>query len=165
VPDIIASAKGLGSGMPIGACIARKELTENWLPGAHGNTYGGNALACAAAYETICLVQEGLMHNAAEVGAYLMERLQALADRTPQIGQVRGRGLMVGVEFVKGEGSREPDHDGADAVMVETFRRGVLVLTCGKSTIRFCPPLVVTHEQVDKAVEVFESAIYHVYSS
>jgi 4-aminobutyrate aminotransferase len=165
VPDIVASAKGLGSGMPIGACIARKELTENWLPGAHGNTYGGNALACVAAFETLCLVEEELMHNAAEVGTYLREQLQALAGRTPQIGQVRGRGLMVGVEFVKNQTSREPDHDGADAVMVETFRRGVLVLTCGKSTIRFCPPLVVTRQQVDKAVEVFENAINHVYSS
>jgi 4-aminobutyrate aminotransferase len=165
VPDIVASAKGLGSGMPIGACIARKELTENWLPGAHGNTYGGNALACVAAYETLCLVEEELVHNASDVGTYLKEQLQALAGRVPHIGEVRGRGLMVGVEFVKNQSSREPDHDGADAVMVETFRRGVLVLTCGKSTIRFCPPLVVTREQVDKAVEVFENAINHVYSS
>jgi 4-aminobutyrate aminotransferase len=165
LPDIVASAKGLGSGMPIGACIARKELTESWLPGAHGSTYSGNALACAAAYETLCLVEEGMMQNAADVGTYLIEQLQMLADRTPHIGEVRGRGLMVGVEFVKDQASREPDHDGADAVMVEAFRRGVLLLTCGKSTIRFCPPLIVTREQVDKAVEVFEAAINHVYSS
>jgi 4-aminobutyrate aminotransferase len=164
VPDIVASAKGLGSGMPIGACIARKELAENWLPGAHGSTYSGNALACAAAYETLCLVEEGLMQNAAEVGSYLIEQLQALAKRTPHIGQVRGRGLMVGVELLKDPASREPDHDGADTVMVESFRRGVLLLTCGKSTIRFCPPLIATREQVNKAVEVFESAINHVYS-
>src|SRR3712207_4404426 len=142
VPDIVASAKGLGSGMPIGACIARKDLTDNWLPGAHGNTYGGNALACVAAYETLCLVQEQLMDNAREVGAYMLRRLEHLAERHPQIGDVRGKGLMIGCEFVKDRTSKEPDHDGAESVMVEAFRQGLLALTCGKSTIRLCPPLV-----------------------
>ncbi len=165
VPDIVASAKGLGSGMPIGACIARKELTDNWLPGAHGNTYGGNALACTAAYETLCLVEEGLMENAAIVGDYLQEQLRALAERSCHIGEVRGRGLMLGVEFVEDRATREPDHDGADAIMLEAFRRGLLVLTCGKSTIRFCPPLVVTKDEVDKALERFEAAIEQVYES
>jgi 4-aminobutyrate aminotransferase len=163
VPDIVASAKGLGSGMPIGACIARKELTDNWLPGAHGNTYGGNALACAAAFETISLVQEELARNAAEIGAYLKGKLDELAGRSPHIGEVRGRGLMIGVEFVKDHESRAPDQDGADAVMIEAFRRGLLVLTCGRSTIRFCPPLVVTRPEVDRAVDLFEAAIQHVY--
>ncbi len=164
VPDIVASAKGLGSGLPIGACIARQELTENWLPGAHGNTYGGNALACAAAYQTMCLVEEGLMQNAEQVGNYLQKQLRAVAGRCPNIGDVRGRGLMVGVEFVKDAATREADPQGADTVMIEAVRRGVLLLTCGKSTIRFCPPLVVTREQVDHAVDVFEAAINHVYS-
>lgn len=164
VPDIVASAKGLGSGLPIGACIARQELTENWLPGAHGNTYGGNALACAAAYQTMCLVEEGLMQNAEQVGNYLQEQLRLVAGRCPNIGDVRGRGLMVGVEFVKDGSTREADPQGADTVMIEAFRRGVLLLTCGKSTIRFCPPLVVTREQVDHAVDVFEASINHVYS-
>ncbi len=164
VPDIVASAKGLGSGMPIGACIARKDLTDNWLPGAHGNTYGGNALACTAAYETISLVQEGLMRNAADVGEYMNEQLREIAQRQPAIGDVRGRGLMIGVEFVKDRASKEPDHDGADAVMIESFRRGLLVLTCGRSTIRFCPPLIITREQVDRGLEIFESAIEAVYA-
>ncbi len=163
VPDIVASAKGLGSGMPIGACIARKDLTDNWLPGAHGNTYGGNALACAAAYETICLVEEELMDNAAEVGAYLIDQLKEIAGRSPHIGDVRGRGLMIGVEFVKDRATNEPDHAGSDAVMLEAFRRGLLVLTCGKSTIRLCPPLVVTRDEVDRAMDIFESAIESVY--
>ena len=163
VPDIVASAKGLGSGLPIGACIARKELTDNWLPGAHGNTYGGNALACVAAYETLCLVEEELMQNAALAGRYFQEQLQALAERSPNIGQVRGRGLMIGVEFVKDRATRAPDHDGADAVMLEAFRRGLLVLTCGRSTIRFCPPLVVTREQIDQAMWLFEAAVNQVY--
>lgn len=164
-PDIVASAKGLGSGMPIGACIARRELTDNWLPGAHGNTFGGNALACVAASETISLVEESLMRNAAEVGDYLRRQLEKLAERVPQIGQVRGRGLMIGVEFVKDPGTREHDSAGADQVMVEAYRRGLLVLTCGRSTIRFCPPLVVTREQVDRAIELFETSINHVYAS
>jgi 4-aminobutyrate aminotransferase len=105
------------------------------------------------------------MQNAADVGAYLIDKLQGLAERSPRIGQVRGRGMMVGVEFVKDRATREADHDGADAVMVEAFRRGVLLLTCGKSTIRFCPPLVATRDHVDRAVMVFEAAINHVYSS
>ncbi len=162
VPDIVASAKGLGSGMPIGASIARSDLSANWLPGAHGNTYGGNALACAAAYETLSIVEESLMDNAADVGAYFQEQLRALARRTPTIGDVRGRGLMIGVELVKDQITLEPDHDGADAVMVEAFRQGLLVLTCGKSTIRFCPPLTVTRAEVDQALELFEAALVHV---
>ncbi len=163
VPDIVASAKGLGSGMPMGACIARKELTDNWLPGAHGNTYGGNALAAVAAYETLGLVQAELMENAREVGMYLQQRLQAIADRTTNIGMVRGKGLMIGVEFVQDKTSKVPDHDGAENVMVEAFRRGLLLLTCGKSTIRFCPPLVLTKAQVDEGLAIFEETIQAVY--
>jgi 4-aminobutyrate aminotransferase len=165
VPDIVASAKGLGSGMPVGACIARKELTDNWLPGAHGNTYGGNALAAVAAYETLSLVEEELMDNAREVGAYLMSQLQEIAGRSPNIGMVRGKGLMIGVEFVRDKASKEPDHDGADQVMVEAFRRGLLLLTCGKSTIRFCPPLVLTREQVDEGMAIFEDTLQAVYGA
>lgn len=163
VPDIIASAKGLGSGMPIGACIARKELTDNWLPGAHGNTYGGNALACTAAYETLCLVEEELMENAREVGAYLHSCLEQIATQQPNMGSVRGRGLMIGVEFVEDAQTKAPDHDGAEAVMVEAFKRGLLLLTCGKSTIRFCPPLVLTREQVDEGLEILEETLNEVY--
>lgn len=163
VPDIVASAKGLGSGMPIGACIARKELTDNWLPGAHGNTYGGNALAAVAAYETLGLVQDELMENAQRVGAYLRQELQGIADRTNNIGKVRGEGLMIGVEFVQDKTSKVPDPDGAERVMVEAFRRGLLLLTCGKSTIRFCPPLVLTREQVDEGLAIFEETVQAVY--
>ncbi len=164
VPDIVASAKGLGSGMPVGACIARKELTDNWLPGAHGNTYGGNALAAVAAYETLCLVQDELMDNAREVGDYLQQRLHEIAGRSANIGAVRGKGLMIGVEFVKDKATKEPDHDGAESVMVEAFQRGLLLLTCGKSTIRFCPPLVLTREQVDEGLAIFEETLQAVYS-
>ncbi len=164
VPDIIASAKGLGSGMPIGACIARKELTDNWLPGAHGNTYGGNAMACTAAYHTLCLLEEGLMDNAREVGDYMQSCLKQIAVNQPNIGEVRGRGMFIGVEFVKDRASKEQDHDGADAVMTEAFRRGLLLLTCGRSTIRFCPPLVLTKAQVDEGLEIFEDTLNAVYA-
>lgn len=164
VPDIITSAKGLGSGMPIGACIARKELTDNWLPGAHGNTYGGNALACTAAYETLCLVEEELMANAREVGGYMMQCLDQIATRSNNIAQIRGKGLMIGCEFVKDKTTKEPDPAGAEQVMVDAFRRGLLLLTCGKSTIRFCPPLVVTKEQIDEGLSIFEETVQAVYN-
>lgn len=159
VPDIVASAKGLGSGMPIGACIARKELTDGWLPGAHGNTYGGNALAAVAAFETLSLVQEELVDNAREVGAYVRHSLEQLVAGNDRIGQVRGLGLMIGVEFVRDRAGKEPDREAADAVMVEAFRRGLLLLTCGKSTIRFCPPLVLARQQVDEGMAIFEDTL------
>ncbi|HWQ15666.1 MAG TPA: acetyl ornithine aminotransferase family protein [Roseiflexaceae bacterium] len=159
VPDIVASAKGLGGGMPIGAMIARRELTEQWEPGSHGNTYGGNALACAAAYEVLGLVQEELAANAARVGAHLMAGLQELQARYAAIGDVRGRGLMIGVEFVKDRASREPARALAHQIMEEAFRRGLLLLTCGASTIRFCPPLVLTEAQADEGLNMFEAAI------
>lgn len=164
VPDIVASAKGLGSGMPIGACIARKELTDNWLPGAHGNTYGGNALAAVAAYETLGLLQESLMDNAREVGDYMRQCLEQIATRSEHIGAVRGRGMMIGCEFVKDKTTRAPDHDGSENVMIEAFRRGLLLLTCGKSTVRFCPPLVLTRAEVDEGLTIFEETVQAVYS-
>jgi 4-aminobutyrate aminotransferase len=157
VPDIVASAKGLGGGLPLGAMIARSELARKWQPGSHGNTYGGNGLTCAVAYELLTMVEEELMDNAATVGAYLLEQLQALQQRFPQIGAVRGRGLMIGVEFVDSQGN--PAGALAEAVMVESFRKGLLVLTCGASTIRFCPPLTLTKAQADEAVARFALAI------
>jgi 4-aminobutyrate aminotransferase len=160
VPDIVASAKGLGGGMPIGAMIAREELTRRWQPGAHGNTYGGNGISCATAYETLCLVEEELMANAARVGQHLMDGLRDLQRRTPQIGDVRGRGLMIGVELVDAHGA--PAKVLANAVMDEAFRRGLLLLTCGASTIRFCPPLVLSSEEADQAVAMFEETLHAV---
>lgn len=158
VPDIVASAKGLGGGLPIGAMIAREELARRWEPGSHGNTYGGNGLTCAVTHELLHLVEDELMDNAALVGLHLLGRLEDLALRFPQIGAVRGRGLMIGVEFVD-PASGEPDHDLAELVMTESFRKGLLVLTCGPSTVRFCPPLVLTREQADEAVERFALAL------
>lgn len=158
-PDIVVSAKGLGGGLPIGAIIARRALTERWTPGAHGSTYSGNALSCAAANVVLDLVRDGLADNARAVGAHLMRGLATLHQRYPVIGDVRGRGLMIGIEFVSDRGSRAPDHDLAEAVMLQAFRRGVLLLTCGESTIRLCPPLVLTATQADEALNVLEASI------
>ena len=159
IPDIIASAKGLGGGVPIGAMIARRELMERWLPGAHGNTYGGNALACAAAYEVLSLVESELISNAAQVGDYLMNGLLALKERYQVIGDVRGRGLMLGIDFVKDRVTKEPHKAFANAMMEEGFKRGLLVLTCGASTVRLCPPLVLTEAQADEALTLFEGTV------
>ena len=159
VPDIIASAKGLGGGVPIGAMIAKRDLMEMWEAGAHGNTYGGNALACAAAYEVLDLVENELTDNAARVGAYLMNGLLALKERYPAIGDVRGRGLMIGIDFVKDRVTKEPAKELANAMMEEAFKRGMLVLTCGASTVRLCPPLVLTEEQADEALLIFEATL------
>jgi 4-aminobutyrate aminotransferase len=159
VPDIIAAAKGLGGGMPIGAMIARKELTDRWGAGAHGSTYAGHALACAAAYEVLSLVEEELAENAANVGSYLKQGLEELAGRYDVIGEVRGRGLMVGVEFVENRDTKVPAKQLADQLMEECFRRGLLVLTCGASTIRFCPPLTLTEAQVNEGLTIFEEAL------
>jgi 4-aminobutyrate aminotransferase len=159
IPDILAIAKGLGGGVPIGAIVARKELTAVWEPGSHGNTFGGNALACAAANEVLDLVQHELAANAARVGAYLMQGLRDLQQRYDVIGDVRGRGLMIGIELVKDRETREPARALAQCVMEEAFRRGLLILTCGASTIRLCPPLVLTEAQVDEGLTIFEAAL------
>jgi 4-aminobutyrate aminotransferase len=159
VPDILASAKGLGGGMPIGAMIGRRELTMQWEPGAHGSTYSGNAMACASANVILDLVREELTENAAQVGAYFKQQLEALATRYEQIGDVRGRGLMLGVDFVKDRTSKMPDKALANAMMDECFKRGALVLTCGASTVRFCPPLTITRELVDEGLSIFETAL------
>jgi 4-aminobutyrate aminotransferase len=159
VPDIVASAKGLGGGMPIGAMVARKELTDQWQIGAHGSTYGGNALACAAAIEVLGLVEEELAENAANVGSYLKQGLEELQGRYDVIGEVRGRGLMVGVEFVKDRASKEPHKHLANQLMEECFRNNLLVLTCGSSTIRFCPPLVISEAEVDEGLTLFEQTL------
>lgn len=159
IPDIVASAKGLGGGVPIGAVIARREIAEHWEPGSHGNTYGGNALACAAAYEVLDLVQHELMANAERVGAHLMTGLRELQSRYEVIGDVRGRGLMLGIEFVKDRGTKEPHRALAHELMIQAFRRGLLILTCGASTVRLCPPLVLTTEQADEGLNILESAL------
>ena len=158
-PDILTSAKGLGSGMPIGAVIARKSLMARWEPGAHGNTYGGNPLCCAAALTTIDLVENEYLANAAAMGSYLMDKMTGLAARYPVIGQVRGKGLMIGIEFVKDQSTKEPATQFVSDVIHEAFQNGLLLLPCGLSTIRFMPPLMIPKSIADEALVILERAI------
>jgi 4-aminobutyrate aminotransferase len=157
-PDIVCAAKGIASGMPLGVMFAKEHIVT-WPKGAHGNTFGGNPLACAAALATIDLIENGYMQNAAEVGQYTMEILEEIMDRHTCIGQVRGKGLMIGVEFVKDRLTKEPDEKLRDRIVDNAFQRGLLLLGCGKSTVRIAPPLSVSHKEVDEAMEIFEEAI------
>lgn len=157
-PDIVCIAKGIASGMPMGIMLARQEIMD-WPKSAHGNTYGGNPIACAAALATIELVENGYMENAAEVGAYASHLLNDMMDRHPTIGEVRGKGLMIGVEFVKDRLSKEPNERFRDRVVDEAFKRGLLLLGCGKNTIRVTPPLNVSYDEIDEGLQIFEEAI------
>lgn len=157
-PDIITTAKGIASGVPLGAMIARKSVCT-WRKGSHGNTYGGNPLACAAALATLDLIENEYMENAREVGDHAMNLLQGIYDRHPFVGQVRGKGLMLGVEFVKDFETREPAEELRDRVVDLCFERGMLTLGCGTSTIRIAPPLCITKEEMEEGLEIFEEAI------
>lgn len=157
-PDIVCAAKGIASGMPLGVMFAREDVVT-WQKGAHGNTYGGNPIACAAALATLELIESEYMDNANLVGAYIMEKLQEMQTRHPCIGQVRGKGLMIGVEFVKDQQTREPDDKLRDRIVDNAFMRGLLLLGCGKSTIRIAPPLSVSRAEVDEAMDIFEEAL------
>ncbi len=152
-PDIVVLAKGIASGLPLGAMIARSDLMT-WEPGAHASTFGGNPVACAAALATLDLLEEGLLENAARVGAYLLGRLKAFTSTSRLVGEVRGVGLMIGMELVRNRTSREPATRERDMVVEQAFRRGLLLLGCGASSIRFSPPLVVTREEADEAVRI-----------
>ncbi|HEX4954931.1 MAG TPA: aminotransferase class III-fold pyridoxal phosphate-dependent enzyme [Thermoanaerobaculia bacterium] len=150
VPDMIVTGKGLASGMPLAALVARGELMT-WGPGRHGSTFGGNPVACAAALATLDLVERELAANAARVGEHLLGRLSELASREPRLLEVRGRGLMIGLEL--------PSHDLAEAVERACFERGLLVLTCGQRAIRLAPPLVVSIDHADLAVEILAEVL------
>ncbi len=163
VPDMVTLAKGLASGMPLSALAASRELMSQWLPGSHGGTYGGNAVACAAAVATIRTIkEEGLLENAQKMGAVLMTGLRQLQEEHPEIGDVRGLGLMVGTEFSKPDDpAREPWTDRAKAVDKAALEEGLMLLTCGSydNTLRWIPPLVVSEAQVKEALGMFERAL------
>jgi 4-aminobutyrate aminotransferase len=157
-PDIVCAAKGIASGVPLGVMFAREHLVD-WEKGAHGNTYGGNPLACAAALATLELIENEFVQNAVEVGQYTMDILDEIQARHPSIGVVRGKGLMIGVEFVKDRSTKEPAEKLRDRIVDNAFLRGLLLLGCGKSTIRIAPPLSVSNSEVDEAMMIFEEAI------
>jgi 4-aminobutyrate aminotransferase len=155
-PDILCAAKGIASGMPLGAMIAREEISI-WTRSTHGSTFGGNPVACAAALATIDLIEDGLIKNAGEVGNYLKESLAQLRSRHPRMSDVRGLGLMIGVEFAQNDGKLNTKF--RDQVMAKSFDQGLLLLSCGESTIRFCPPLIVKRDEVDTAVGIFDAVL------
>ena len=163
-PDIFVVAKGVASGMPMGLTIAREDVMD-WPVGAHSNTFGGNPVACAAALATIALVRDGLMQNAADVGAYLHHQLTELAARHPLIGDVRGLGLMIGIELVRDRQTRERATTERDALVMAAFRRGLLVIAAGPNVIRFSPPLVLTRDQADIAVRILDESLTEISNS
>ena len=158
-PDIMTSAKGLGSGMPIGAIIARTRIMEQWKRGAHGNTFGGNPLSCAAAIATLDLVQSEYAANAARVGEHFMARLREMQRDYPCIGEVRGKGLMIGMELIENDVERTPARALTDRLVTRGYHNGLLLLSCGVSTLRFMPPLSTTTAEVDEAIGLLRAAL------
>ena len=156
--DVICIAKGIASGLPLGLCVARADLMD-WKKGAHASTFGGNPVCIAAALKTIELLERELIANAAEVGDYLKQGLQKLMTKHECVGDVRGMGLMLGVEFVKDKTSRQPDPELRDRVEMATYQRGMILLGAGTNTIRWSPPLILTKDNVDVALEIFDDAI------
>jgi 4-aminobutyrate aminotransferase len=164
-PDIMTLAKGLGSGMPIGMVLAKRSIMQKWTRGAHGNTFGGNPLCCAAALATIDLVQREYCANAAKVGNHFMRRLHELAEKFPIIGEVRGKGLMLGMELVTDRASKAPAKKICDALITRAYHNGLILLSCGLSTVRFMPPLVIEEADVDEAIVLLEQSLREVLAS
>jgi 4-aminobutyrate aminotransferase len=157
-PDIVCTAKGIASGIPLGGIIARESVMD-WPSGAHGNTYGGNPIACAAALATFELIENGMMQNAAEVGQYTLDALAELQAHHPSIGHVRGKGLMIGVEFVQDRETRTPAKSLRKRVEQYAFHKGLLTLGCGESTLRIAPALNITTSLIDAGLEILDHAI------
>ncbi len=164
-PDIMTLAKGLGSGLPIGMVIAKRSIMQKWSRGAHGNTFGGNPLCCAAALATIDLVEREYCANAAKVGDYFLRRLREFADKFAVVGDVRGKGLMVGIELVKDRSGKEPAKKLCDALITQAYHNGLILLSCGLSTVRFMPPLVIDEGDVDEAMVLLEQSLIEVLAS
>jgi 4-aminobutyrate aminotransferase len=157
-PDLVALAKGIASGMPLGVLLARADLMT-WEPGAHASTFGGNPVSCEASLATIRLLEEELIANAEEVGGYLIERLRELQQGHPVIGDVRGRGLMIGVELVEDRESKTRAPALRDRVVRRCFEKGLLILGCGPNTVRWAPPLVIDRETLDRALDIFDDTL------
>ena len=161
-PDIICMAKALASGLPLGATIARAKIMD-WEGGSHASTFGGNPLSCVAAMAVIDTIKEqNLLENAARQGNYIMKRLRELAEQSEIIGDVRGKGLMIGVEIVEDKDSKKPAPNLAKEIIMRSWKRGVAIITCGVSTLRIAPPLIITRELVDAALEIVEDTIREV---
>jgi 4-aminobutyrate aminotransferase len=157
-PDIFSTAKGIGAGFPLGAVIGKKDVMEKWLPGAHGGTFGGNPVACAAGLASLKILLGGALDNAAKMGAYFKGQLLELQKKYPVIGDVRGLGLMLGIELV--QNGKEPNADMTRRVIEASLAKGLMLINCGTyhNTIRFIPPCTVTKEEIDEAVTILDAA-------
>lgn len=160
-PDMMTLAKGIASGLPLGALVAKSDIME-WEAGSHGSTFGGNPVSCQAAMKTIELLEQGLVENAATQGAYLVDGLKALQEEWECMGDVRGKGLMVAVELVKDRETKEPARDWRNEIIGAAFRKGLLLLGCGENSIRFCPALVVSSQEIDTCLSIFSDALNEV---
>jgi len=161
-PDVVCSAKALASGLPLGVTIAKAKVMD-WVGGSHASTFGGNPLSCVAASAVISIIkEEGLFENATLQGAYTMKRLEKLREQSEIVGDVRGKGLMIGMEIVENNENKKPAAKKASEIMMRSWKRGVAVITCGVSTIRIAPPLTITRELVNAALEIVEDVVKEV---
>ena len=161
VPDILTTAKGIASGLPLSVTVARADIM-NWPVGAHASTFGGNPVACAAAFETIRLLEEKYIQNAARMGEYILKRIGDWPSKHPIVGNVRGRGLMIAIELVKSQETREPNAEARAKVVQGSFEKGLLLLGCGESSVRLMPPLLIEREHADVALDILERSIVEV---
>jgi 4-aminobutyrate aminotransferase len=157
-PDIVCIAKGIASGMPLGICMTRAEIM-NWVPGSHASTFGGNPVCIAAALATLDVLEREGMKNAATVGEKMLQRLRPWVAKHPIVGEVRGRGLMIGIEIVKDQKNRTPAGPLRDKIVDLAFERGLLILGCGETSLRLCPPLIVNQREADVALDILEDCI------
>jgi 4-aminobutyrate aminotransferase len=157
-PDILCTAKGIASGMPLSAVIARARVM-NWTPGAHASTFGGNPVSIAAAMATLDLLEGGLIENARRMGEHLFAKMNDWPARFPNVGDVRGKGLMIGVEIVRDRGTKEKAPELRNRILHRAFEKGLLVLGAGENTIRLAPPLIIDRDQADFAVKTLEECL------
>jgi len=160
-PDIICSAKGIASGMPLGVCMSKASVMD-WVPGSHASTFGGNPVSLAAALATVEILEREGIGNAAKVGAKMMERLNGWKKSHPLVGDVRGRGLMIGVELVKDKETREPVTELRNRVEAVAFEKGLVILGCGETSIRLCPPLIMSEDEAMVGLDILEDALTQV---
>jgi 4-aminobutyrate aminotransferase len=157
-PDMVCIAKGIASGMPLGICMTRAEIMD-WVPGSHASTFGGNPVSIAAALATMDIIEREAMGNAARVGEFMLERLREWKQSHPLVGDVRGRGLMIGIELVKDKSTREPATALRNRVETLAFERGLMVLGCGETSLRLSPPLIVNEDEATVALDILEEAL------
>jgi 4-aminobutyrate aminotransferase len=160
-PDIVCIAKGIASGMPLGVCLSKAEVMD-WVPGSHASTFGGNPVSLAAALATVDILEREAIGNAAKVGAKILDRLNGWKKTHALVGDVRGRGLMIGIELVKNKETREPATELRNRVEEVAFEKGLIILGCGETSIRLCPPLIVSEQEATVALDILEDALTQV---